>query len=83
MFVLYTIQVSSVGDTDSAFSTEAEVCPISSPSPQPIANGYSEYVANGENEETITECELPKQVLLQQSSCDPSCHSSPLPRSEL
>lgn len=73
-------EVSSVGDTDSAFSTEAEVCPsISSPSPQPVTNGYSEYVANGEGDESITECDMPKHELLQ-LSCEPSSiHSSPLP----
>ncbi|XP_065901179.1 rab11 family-interacting protein 4-like isoform X2 [Dysidea avara] len=42
-------EVSSAGDTDSAFSTEAEVYPLaSSPSPQPVVNCYHEYVANGE-----------------------------------
>ena len=78
---LLPTQVSSLGDTDSAFSTEAEVCPsISSPSPQPVVNGYHEYEAIGENEESMTECELSKPVLLHHSSCDPSFHSSPLPR---
>ena len=38
-----------MGDTDSAFSTEAEVYPsASSPSPQPVVNDYHEYVASGE-----------------------------------
>lgn len=72
-------EVSSVGDTDSAFSTEAEVCPsLSSPSPQPVANSYSEYVANGENEDSFTECEVPKHDLSQQSSCEASLHNSPM-----
>ena len=44
------VQVSSVGDTDSAFSTEGPS--ISSPSPQLVANGYSEYVADGKNEDS-------------------------------
>jgi len=48
--VRFNLQVSSVGDTDSAFSTEAEVYPsASSPSPQPVVNSYLEYVANGES----------------------------------
>ena len=45
----FQLQVSSVGDTDSAFSTEAEVYPLASfPSPQPVVNGYHKYDANGE-----------------------------------
>lgn len=76
LLIVNALQVSSIGDTDSAFSTEAEVCPsISSPSPQPVVNGYNEYVANGEIEDSITECEMPKHELLTSSH-----HSSPLPR---